>query len=190
MMFDAEPHAMSFPSLSTDRLHLREITDADAPDLLRLHGNAEAMRWFGSDPPTDLAGAQRLVEVFAGYRRQPHPGIRWGLCLTQEPRLIGTCGLFARQAGWRKCTIGYELLPDHQGQGLMQEALQAAMAWGHDHMQLHRIEALVHPENLPSLRLLARLGFEQEGRLRDGAYWGGRFHDMLMLAHVRTPAAR
>lgn len=177
-----------FPTLHTPRLHLREITPADAPALLALHGNAEAMRWFGSDPINDLAGAHRLIEMFAGYRTLPHPGTRWGLCLREDDRLIGTCGLFGWNAGWRQCTIGYELLPRHQGAGLMHEALQAAIGWGHEHRQLHRIEAIVHPDNQPSITLLRRLGFEQEGRLRDGARWGGRFHDMLLFAHIHTPA--
>ena len=47
----------AFPVLQTERLLLREIVVADAPALFEIHGDAELMRWFGSDPLGDLAAA-------------------------------------------------------------------------------------------------------------------------------------
>lgn len=171
-----------FPTLHTARLVLREITEADAPALLAIHGNAEHMRWFGADPLQDLAGAQALVQLFAGWRRQPNPGTRWGVALDGAPGLIGSCGLFAWNRAWRKCTVGYELAPQATGQGLMREALTAMIEWGWREMQLHRIEAQVHERNTASLGLLTRLGFVTEGRLREVAFWGGQHHDLLQLS--------
>ncbi len=69
------------PTLVTQRLQLREITTADAPQLLAIHGDARAMRWFGTDPLTDLPQAEKLVEVFAAWRKMPNPGVRWGIAL-------------------------------------------------------------------------------------------------------------
>ncbi|MCP6726359.1 GNAT family N-acetyltransferase, partial [Klebsiella pneumoniae] len=73
--------------------------------------------------------------------------------------LIGSIGLFKWNPGWRCCTLGYELARGRQGQGLMSEALRAALAWGFEHMELNRIEAQVHPDNQASLKLLERLDF-------------------------------
>ena len=94
--------------------------------------------------------------------------------------------LFGWNRNWRKCTLGYELAPAAQGRGLMFEALCTVLDWGFEHMQLHRVEALIHPDNAPSLRLVQRLGFVEEGRLREVARWGGRQHDMLQVALLRT----
>ena len=63
----------------------------------------------------------------------------------------------------------------------MSEALRALLPWGVDQMGLRRVEALVHPENTPSLALLQRLGFEVEGRQRQSGAWGGQRHDLVML---------
>lgn len=172
-----------FPRLSSARLQLRELTLADAPALLAIHGDAEAMRWFGNDPITTLAQAEGLVQAFAGWRRQPAPGTRWGL--EHQGRLVGSAGLFKWHRGWASCTLGYELARGAQGQGLMSEALQAILAWGWDAMALARVEAQVHPDNAPSLRLLQRLGFGVEGRQRLAGAWGGQRHDMLMLGLLR-----
>jgi len=175
-----------FPALETPRLLLREIGPDDAPALLAIHGDGEHMKWFGTDLITELAQARALVETFAGWRRLANPGTRWGLVRRDAPEagLIGSCGLFGWNRGWRKCTLGYELARQACGQGLMGEALQAVLAWGHEAMQLHRVEAQVHEHNRASLALLQRLGFEIEGRLREVAWWGGRPHDLLMLARL------
>lgn len=184
-----------FPTLKTKRLLLREITPADAPALLALQGDAELMRWFGSDPLPDLAAAEHLVEVFAGWRRMPNPGTRWGIERPGRPGLVGSLGLFAWNRNWRKCTLGYELAREAQGQGLMREALSAVLAWGFEHMALNRVEALIHPDNAASLKLVRHFGFAEEGRLRQLGYWGGQHHDMLQCSLLRSewagvPAAR
>jgi ribosomal-protein-alanine N-acetyltransferase len=174
-----------FPTLHTQRLVLREIVHADAPTLLAVHSDTQHMRWFGTDPLADLDAARKLVDTFAGWRLQANPGVRWGLELRGTPGLVGSCGLFGWNRAWRRCLLGYELARGHTGQGLMHEALQAVLGWGFDSMKLHRIEALVHPDNAPSLAVLARLGFVQEGRLREIARWGGQQHDMLQLSLLR-----
>ncbi|HEX2010638.1 MAG TPA: GNAT family protein, partial [Roseateles sp.] len=182
-MNNAEP--ASFPILTSARLRLRELLPGDAPALFEIHGDAEAMRWFGSDPLRSLAEAERMVEVFAGWRRLPNPGTRWGLERLSDGALIGSCGLFNWNRAWRRCTLGYELARAAQGQGLMAEALRAVLAWGFDPvrgMGLNRVEAMIHPNNLSSLHLVEGLGFRREGLLREVAFWGGRHEDLEMHA--------
>lgn len=174
-----------FPVLETPRLLLREIVAADAPALFGIHGNAERMRWFGVDPLPDEPAAARLVETFAGWRQLANPGTRWGLQSKEAEGLIGTCGLFGWNRGWRKCSIGYELAADWEGKGLMREALAAMLDWGFEQMQLNRVEAQIHPLNEASLRLVAALGFVQEGLLRELGFWGGQYHDMLQFSLLR-----
>lgn len=175
-----------FPTLETKRLVLREIITSDAPALLQIHGDAELMRWFGTEPLKDLHAAVGLVGLFASWRSLPNPGVRWGLQLKGEPTLIGSCGLFGWNRNSRKCTLGYELARGCHGKGLMQEALNAALDWGFNKMDLHRVEAQVHPSNVASLQSIRRLGFFEEGRLREVGRWGGRFHDLLQFSLLRT----
>lgn len=178
---------MTFPTLQTTRLLLREIVPADAPALLAIHGNANVMRWYGNDPLPDLAAAEALVERFASWRRLPAPGTRFGLARQEAPeQLIGTAGLFGWNPGWRKCTLGYELAPEAQGQGLMREALLTLLDWGFAAMNLNRIEAQVHPDNASSLKQVRQLGFVEEGRLRQVGFWGAQFHDLLQFGLLKA----
>jgi [ribosomal protein S5]-alanine N-acetyltransferase len=171
-----------FPAIETDRLVLREIVLSDADALFEIHGDESLMRWFGVDPLKDIAGAEKLVALFASWRAQPNPGTRWGIQLKGEDRLCGTCGLFAWNRAWRKCTIGYELAAFAHGKGLMHEALSSVLEWGFANMELNRVEAQVHPENEASVRSVSRLGFQREGLLRQLGYWRGEYHDMLQYS--------
>jgi ribosomal-protein-alanine N-acetyltransferase len=179
-----------FPILETSRLVLREIVADDATALLSIHGDPQLMRWFGNDPLPDLAAAAALIATFSDWRQLPNPGTRWGLERKHTLGLIGTCGLFAWNRQWRKCVVGYELATTAQGQGYMREALTEALSWGFGAMDLNRIEAQVHPDNLASLRSLRQLHFVQEGRLREGGFWGGQHHDLLQLSLLRSDWAK
>jgi ribosomal-protein-alanine N-acetyltransferase len=174
-----------FPAFETPRLLLRELVAADAPALFAIHGDADAMRWYGADPMIDVRQAQRLIEIFAGWREMPNPGVRWGMQSKASDQLIGTCGLFKWNRGWKTCTVGYELARTARGAGLMAEALSAALTWGFACMQLHRIEAQIHPENAASLKLARGLGFVQEGRAREAGFWQGQHHDLLQFGLLR-----
>ncbi|GAB3265847.1 GNAT family N-acetyltransferase [Chitinimonas naiadis] len=177
---------MPFPVLTTPRLLLRELKPADADAVLAIHADTDAMRWFGADPIQDRKQALQLIELFAEWRKAPTPGIRWGITRRDTGQLLGSCGLFKWNRGWRNCVLGYELGKPHWGQGWMSEALRAVLAYGFDEMDLHRVQAEIHPDNLASIRLIERLGFRLEGRHRQQGYWSGQFHDLDcfgLLAH-------
>jgi ribosomal-protein-alanine N-acetyltransferase len=174
-----------FPRLETERLVLRELSIADAPALLHLYADTEHMQWYGIDPLRNLSAAEDRIRALQALRRQLNPACPWAIETKAEPHFIGTCGLFAWNRNWRKCSVGYELARESQGRGFMSEALAAAIHWGFTAMELNRIEAQVHPCNHRSVALLRRLHFVEEGRLREAAYWGGLYHDMLQFALLR-----
>ena len=172
----------TFPLLTTRRLQLRQIGPDDVPALLPVFADADAMRWFGTDPVHSEEQMAQIVALWQGWRQLPNPGTRWGIARREGGPLLGTCGLFAWNRGWRRATLGYELGRVAWGQGYMQEALQAVLGWGFREMGLHRIDACIHPDNTASLKLARKLGFVEEGRLRDAGFWLGQYHDLLQFS--------
>lgn len=86
---------------------------------------------------------------------------------------------------FQSCTVGYKLDKDFQGQGYMLEALTYSLKniiFGE--YGLHRVEALVVPENAASIHLLERLGFEKEGISRDFARLCGVWRDHVKYALI------
>jgi ribosomal-protein-alanine N-acetyltransferase len=177
-----------FPALATPRLQLREIVASDAPALLAIHSDRETMKWFGTDPLVDLEGAGRVIAGFAHMRALPSPGVRWGIVHADAAlggALLGTCGVFRWNRGWRTCLTGYELARHAQGRGYMDEALRAVFGWAFDTLAVERIEAQVHPLNAPSLALLRKLGFVEEGLLREAGLWMGERRDLVPLGLLK-----
>ena len=89
------------------------------------------------------------------------------------------------------CHLGYSLDREHEGRGLMQEALEALLTHAFGQLQLHRVMANYQPENLRSARLLERLGFVREGYARHYLHIDGAWRDHVLTALVRDdPPAR
>ncbi|NLA96303.1 MAG: GNAT family N-acetyltransferase [Clostridiaceae bacterium] len=68
-----------------------------------------------------------------------------------------------------------------QGRGFATEAMQLMLGYAFCELGLHRVYARVAAENTPSLNLFRRLGFQEEGRLREAMRRGGRFVDLILF---------
>lgn len=177
----AEPTA--FPVLTTARLLLREITLDDAAFWLRNFSDPEVVELTAYEPPRDVEGAKAEILEFAIHPFQERTGFRWGIALRGNDELIGTLGYHGWiREGANRARVGYDLLREHRRRGLMTEAMRAILAYGFDRMSLHRVEALTDPRNVPSIRLLERLGFRREGTLRENTHFRGRFVDDALFS--------
>ena len=172
--------------MQTQRLRLRAVRHADAAALFAIHSDAQAMRYFGADPASSLEDAHGLVARFDAMRHSDMPGLRWAIEDGETGALLGTCGLFNHSKRWRKCMVGYELARSAWGRGVMSEAVSAVLTWGFDAWSLNRIEALIHPLNAASLKLVQKFGFQLEGTARQIAYWGQAYHDMQQWSLLRS----
>ena len=173
-----------FPVLSTERLRLRALCQADAPELLALYADAEVMRHWIHPPWTALAQAQAAIDE---ARRDLAGGRSLHLAIEArlEGRLAGSCALYDIAHEHRRATLGYLLAAPYWGQGMGREALQALLGHGIGTLGLERIEAEVTPHNFASKSLLARLGFRREGRLHARWRVGGAARDVDLWALLR-----
>ncbi len=181
------PAPATFPTLTTDRLVLREISLDDAEFWLRNFSDPEVVEITAYEAPRDLEGAKAEILQFAIQPFQERTGIRWGIALRGQTELIGTLGYhqWVRETA-NRARIGYDLLREHRRRGIMTEAMRAILVYGFDRMSLNRVEVLTDPRNVPSIRLLERLGFYREGTLRENTYFRGHFVDdalFSLLAH-------
>ena len=103
----------------------------------------------------------------------------------QGERVLATCNFTHILMGmFKACHLGYAVDEEHQGQGLMQEVLTAAIDYLFREHGLHRIMASYMPANRRSGALLDRLGFEREGYARDYLMINGRWEDHVLTALI------
>lgn len=177
------------PVLTSERLQLSEITRDDTEAILNLFGNEDVTRYNDVETLTELREAGELIE-FVQDRYNNHIGMRWGIRLAESPdELIGTCGYNWWTRHNRCAEIGYDLHPDYWNKGIMTEALHQLVRFGFQQMNLNRIEADVTPGNEGSVRVLEKIGFVEEGLLRQRGYWKGEFHDLRFFALLREDYA-
>ena len=199
MTFDESGRMVAFgefPRLETERLVLRRMTLDDAEFYLRHFSDPDIVELTAFEGPRDIEAARAELLAYCIENFDRNTGIRWGISLKPDPALIGTCGFHQWvKAGGYHARIGYDLAAAHRRKGIMTEALAAMIAYGFSEMRLHRIEALVDPRNVGSVRTLEKLGFRRDGVLREDMFFRGRFVDdavYSLLEHEwrgrRTPA--
>ena len=85
----------------------------------------------------------------------------------------------------QSCALGYWMGAPYAGRGHMTAAVRAVLPFVFDTLCLHRLEAACLPHNLPSIRLLERVGFQREGLARRYLCINGVWQDHLLFALLR-----
>lgn len=151
--------------LSSPRLRLRFIDDADVDAIFGLFSDPEALRYWSFAPWTERADAEENVRE----TRQAYVDgsvLTFAITFADSGEMIGKCRLSKFSAQNRRCEIGYILARPHWGHGYAQEALVALIDHAFGPLGLLRIEADIDPRNRASAVLLERLHFVHEGHLR------------------------
>ncbi|MGG0738141.1 GNAT family N-acetyltransferase [Niallia taxi] len=173
-----------FPVLQTERLLLREIQNEDALDIFEYLSDKDVMKYYGMEPFQSLEEVREEVEWYKSIRMK-QTGIRWGITLKENGKVLGSCGFLNWDKRHFRTEIGYELHKNYWGQGLASEALKVVVQYGFEHMGLERIQALIEPPNLSSQSLLKKHGFLCEGLLRSYEFTSGKMDDLYMYSLIK-----
>jgi RimJ/RimL family protein N-acetyltransferase len=169
--------------LITPRLKLRFVGPDDAEALFRLFSDPEALRYWSSTAWLHIAqAADNIEQTLKAYR--DGTALRLAMILP-DGELIGTVTLYDFDRRNHRCQVGYMLGRPHWGQRYMQEALAALIGYGFSALELHRIEADIHPDNIASGRILEGLHFQREGHLRERWFVGGEISDSIIYGLLR-----
>jgi len=177
-----------FPTIETERLRLRELADEDAPAVFDMFRQEQVTRYYDVETMTGVTAASALI-TFMRQRYGSRAGIRWALEDRESRNFVGTIGFNSISQVAHKGHLGYELAPAAWGRGLATEAVRAVVRFGHEQVELNRIEAAVMLENHASVRVLEKAGFREEGVLRAFGYWKGCYHDLRMFSVLRDSDA-
>jgi ribosomal-protein-alanine N-acetyltransferase len=161
------------------RVRLREFRPADLDASMAVVGDPEVTRSLSFDTRSREDQAERLVDDIARAQSDPRPDYYLAIA-NDADMLIG----FVRigLGGHRSGELGYAVRRDDWGRGYATEAAALMLDFGFRTLGLHRIQAACGPDNRPSQRLLATLGFTLEGRIRDHVFTNGAWRDSLLYS--------
>jgi len=158
----------SIPALTTDRLVLRALEEADLDSYhQRLFADPEVMRYLPGGEPLPRERLDGAVERSRAHW-ESHGYGAWVVCEQETAQVIGQCGL-RHLDEIEETEVFYALSRPSWGRGLATEAAWAAVGFGFDQGGLERIVAYAVPENGASRRVMDHIGmvFEAEARMWD-----------------------
>jgi RimJ/RimL family protein N-acetyltransferase len=160
---------------------LRAIESEDAGSYHQWINDEETNQWRGLFHPTSREEALAWIE----QQRQKRPETL-NLSIETNGEHVGFIGFRGVDARSRRAEIWiYIGSKAHWGQGLGRNAVQALCDYAYLQMNLHRIWLECNPEFSAVVRCYEKVGFKEEGRLRDGYYRDGKFRDTCIMALLR-----
>ena len=169
----------NLPKLQTDRLILRQITDsaADGMDSLEFINDYSVYRFWGlydeAKDPDGRRKPKKKVKLDYHYNatmKEYRAGreLTWLMELKDTHKVIGEIVLYDFRLK-KQADIGYRINKDYWGKGYAPEAGQAMVKVAFERLELSRLQIRCFSNNNGSIRVAQKLGFTQEGFIKDGA---------------------
>lgn len=119
---------------------------------------------------------RRFIDCTPSYYRF------WAVADAATDRRLGMVNYHDGHIRNKRVSIGYIVDPARLRQGIAAEAVSAMLEFCFGDLNLHRVQAFIHPDNIASRGLVEKLGFKCEGRLRDNLRVGDEWRDDMLYA--------
>jgi len=149
-------------TIETSRLILRPFESNDVDAAFTWFGNPIVMRFTPTGPDTSIEQTKARVAKYQEHQAA-HGFSKWIILDRRLGRAIGDSGLLMLQE-YRWIDLGFRLAQPYWGKGLATEVASVWVRAAFDDFHIDRLTAIVHPENLASIRVLEKLGFLTERR--------------------------
>ncbi|MEO6730205.1 MAG: GNAT family N-acetyltransferase [Ferruginibacter sp.] len=149
---------MPFPILATERLTLRQLVIDDEQVIFTLRSDSEINKYLNRQVSNTVEDARNFISK-VNENIDKNDSVYWAITLGDQNILVGTICLFSFSVENGKCEIGYELLTNFQGQGIMTEAVEKVIDYAFNTIKVQKIEAFLHRDNQSSINLLEKFSF-------------------------------
>src|SRR6266542_4638942 len=143
-----------FPILTTERLTLRQLVINNKQEIFTLRSDSEINKYLDRQVSNTIDDARNFINKI-----NKNDSLYWAITLSDRNILVGTICLFGFSDENGRCEIGYELLTNFQGQGIMKEAVEKVIDYAFNTIKVQKIEAFLHRDNQSSIKLLDKFSF-------------------------------
>ena len=169
----------SILELKTEKILLRDIEGSDIDTVFRGLSNPDVIKHYGVSFDS-LEETKEQMKWFADTKQ------KWfAICSVDNNVFYGAGGLNDISKKHKKAEIGFWLLPEYWGKGIMKKVVPVICDYGFDKLELHRIEGFVDSENKNCKRAMSALNFELEGTMRDCEIKNNKFVSIEVYSTIR-----
>lgn len=156
----------TFPPIETEHYLLRKLNSEDAEAIFKIRSNKAIAKYLDrplAKSPDDAL--QFIAKIEAGILK--NEVVYWGICDKSKNKIVGTITLWQISEVEKSAEIGFELLPEYQGFGVMQEVIPKVIDFGFSNLQLLEINGEVDSQNVKSIALMKKFGFKFKSELEN-----------------------
>lgn len=170
-----------FPILMVnDEYFLREQSVDDAATFFNYYKNPNVTQYILATDPKSVAEAREEIHYCRNifYNKR---GLYWALARRDNNEIIGSVGLYTNNFHHR-AELCYDLSESYWRQGVMSAAIKTVIDFAFKKMDVHRLEAVTMKANIPSQKILQKMGFIYEGTMRNYRRYQNRPNNVEMFA--------
>jgi RimJ/RimL family protein N-acetyltransferase len=164
--------------LSGDLVTLRTVRPDDVPTLYEIEASLDNWEERSPKPPGPLTREE--------FDEQLARSGRVDFAVTVDERLIGWCNLMGEDALARHASVGISLALDAAGHGYGTDALRVLIDYAFVRRNLRRLHLVVVASNERAIASYRKVGFVEEGRLREQAWVRGHYEDEVHMGLLRS----
>ena len=164
---------------------LRHAEEKDISGFIKISADWDVMRYYGEGGGVckTLDDAEKQID-WCRRSFQENAG-RWIITEKDKDEYIGDIGFSEFVKQHKRADIGYRLMKQYWGRGIVSSFLGQLVEWGFSDLGYNRIEAQVDVRNIGSKRVLQKCGFTTEGVLREYEFEHGGYVDLEICSVLR-----
>lgn len=171
--------------INTDRLLLRPIELSDAEEIFRYRSNSETNKYQGWIPNTIIDVHDFIQNKISSEFNITGTWYQLAILKRDNLELIGDVGIHFLDKNIKQVELGCTLDKYQQGKGYATEALNAVLMYLFNELDKHRIISSIDPENIKSIKLFERLGFQKEAHFKKSVLLNGKWADDAIYAILK-----
>jgi len=175
---------ITFPEIRTENLLLRRMSHKDIPDIFEMRNNPKMIGF--TDGKID--GSYDETKVYIDMMSKgidENKWIIWAIEHKATHKVIGSISIWNIDDEKMNGELGYGVIPDYHGKGLMKEALLIIVEFGFIELDLNEIFAYTEENNLSSIRLLEKCNFKEVERIEEEGFYKKEIFNMVVYSMKR-----
>lgn len=181
--FTSADHFFRLLPVESKRLMIRRLEQNDLDSFYHHRSDPEVVQFIA--PPMDRAGVEKLFRDRAVWRGEQGHMIALPIVLKETGEVIGEGALRVENVDFRRAEIGYLVHKEHHGRGLGTESAKLLRDFCFQQLNMHKITAYCDSLNTASVRVLEKVGMEQEGCYKHHIFRDGKWTDTLVFGLIR-----
>jgi len=170
-------------TLKNSKLCLRTFKESDLQHVYNGLSNTDVIKYYGVSY-NSLESAKEQLRWFTKLQEQGE-GIWWSICSAGDNAFYGAIGFNNFSKQHLKVEIGFWLLPEFWGKGIISDAIKLVSYYAFNSLKANRIEAFVESENINSSMVLLKTGFNYEGTMMKCEIKNSEFIDISIYAMLK-----